>query len=435
MENDEHLWSQDYNRKFENVFSLQAEIAQKVADSLQVTIQSKESKELGKKPTRNMEAYILYLKALTYRHQFTLESFKKTIDYCEQAIEKDPNYAQAYATIASAYSMLGSTEQVPPNEAFPKAERFAEKAMQLDPSIPESHIALGNVLFTQWDFKGAEIEIRRALELDPNLVSGHLALAQRLTGLGRFEEAAVECKRALELDPLSTYTCATAGWLLTAARRYDESVEVLRNAIELSPNSANAHNNLGVAYVMKGMNEEGISEIKIAIEISNGKVANWKSDLAYAYARTGNIKEVRNILADLLRINEQSHKSETEIAGVYVSLGEKDKAMEWLEKAYQRHAGYLVGINSDCSFDDLRLESQIQGFVEENWISRRELISYLPRATRHRIEHYHSLLSRDTNRGKFIQKSRVRVLDLSIISIISMHTSQKNRWILSYEIT
>ena len=120
VENDEHLWSQDYNRKFENVFSLQAEIAQKVADSLQVTILSKESKELGKKPTQNMEAYVLYLKGQTYTNQFTLESFKKTIDYWEQAIEKNPNYAQAYAAIASAYSNAGSSELLPTNEAFTK---------------------------------------------------------------------------------------------------------------------------------------------------------------------------------------------------------------------------------------------------------------------------------------------------------------------------
>ncbi len=366
VENDDHLWSQDYDRKFENVFSLQKEIAQKVADSLQVTILSKESRELGKKPTQNMEAYTLYLKGLTYPLRWTLDSFRKKIDYWEQAIEKDPNYAQAYAEIASVYSMFGSQEQLPTNEAFPKAERFAEKAMQLDPSIPESHIALGDVLFIQkWDFLGAEIEFRRALELNPNLASGHLALAYLFQVLGRFEEAVMESKRALESDPLSTFTCTWAGSILSASHDYDEAIEVLRNAIELDPNSAMAHNCLGTAYVMKEMIEEGISEIKRAIEISKGKVANWISDLALAYARAGNINEVRNILADLLRINEQSHKSETEIAGVYLSLGEKDKAMEWLEKAYERHAGYLVNINYDSSFDDFRSDPRFQALLKK----------------------------------------------------------------------
>ena len=224
VENDEHLWSQDYNRKFENVFSLQAEIAQKVADSLQVTILSKESKELGKKPTRNMEAYVLYLKGLTYRHQFTVESFKKAIDYWEQAIEKDPNYAQAYASIALVYSLAGFGELLPTNEAFPKAEQFAEKAMELDSSIPESHLALSSVLLNlKWDFRSAEKETRRALELNPNLADGHLTLAHLFAVLGRFEEAGVECKRAMELDPLSTFTCTMAGTFLNASHRYDEA--------------------------------------------------------------------------------------------------------------------------------------------------------------------------------------------------------------------
>ena len=178
VENDEYLWSQDYDRKFDNVFSLQKEIAQKIADSLQVTILSKESKELGKKPTESMQAYILYLKSSTYRHRFTLDSFKKGIDYCEQAIEKDPNYAQAYASIASMYSTLGFSGLLPSNEAFPKAESFAEKAMQLDPSIPESHLAHSNVLvYQKWDFQGAETEIKRALDLNPNLVEGRLSLS------------------------------------------------------------------------------------------------------------------------------------------------------------------------------------------------------------------------------------------------------------------
>ena len=189
VDSDEHLWSQDYDRKFENVFSLQKEIAQKVADSLQVTILSKESKELGKKPTQNMEAYILYLKGRTYGRQFTLESFKKTIDYCEQAIQKDPNYAQAYAGIAWCYTQIGFLEMLPSDEAFLRAEKFAEKAIQLDPSIPESHVALGQVmLYHKWDFRGAEIETRRALELSPNLAGGHSALANCLMHLRRFDE-------------------------------------------------------------------------------------------------------------------------------------------------------------------------------------------------------------------------------------------------------
>jgi adenylate cyclase len=360
VQNDEHLWSEDYDRKFENVFTLQKEIAQKVASSLQVTIPSKESTELGKKPTQSMEAYILYLKGSSYLHRATLESVKRAIDYFEQAIEKDPNYAQAYAAIASTYSTFGFSELLPTNEAFSKAEGFARKAMELDSSIPESHIAIGWVLFQKWDFQGVEIEFKRAVELNPNLVDGHIELAALYLELGKFEEAAVESRRALELDPFSVSTCAWAGGVLGSAHYFDEAIEVLRNAIELDPNGAQSHNTLGTSYVMKGRIEEGIAEIKTAIEISKGEMANWKSDLAWAYAKMGNMEEVRNILAELLKTNEQSHKSETEIAAVYVSLGEKDKAFEWLEKAYDRHAGYLLGLNYDSSFDDIRTDPRFQ---------------------------------------------------------------------------
>lgn len=362
VENDEHLWSQYYDRKFENVFSLQAEIAQKVADSLQITILANESRELGKRPTQNMEAYTLYLKGRSLRHRVTLDSFRKTIEYCEQAIQEDPNYAQAYAEIARSYAYLGFFGLLPSSEVFPQAERFAGMAIQLDLSVPDSHLALGLVLFfDKWDFRSAEIEMERALELNPNMVDGHIDLACLHLAIGRSDKATLDVKRALELDPLSANTCAWAGSLLGG----DEAVELLRSAIELNSNSALAHDNLGIAYVKKGMIAEGISELKMAVDISGGKMATSKSDLAYAYAKAGNITEVRNILADLLRMREEGQAVETEIGGVYVSLGEKDKAIEWLEKAYERRAGYILWINPDTTFDDLRPDPRFQALLKK----------------------------------------------------------------------
>ena len=267
---------------------------------------------------------------------------EETIDYYEQAIQKDPNYAQAYAEIARSYAYIGFFELLPSKEVYPQAERFAERAIQLDYSVPQSHLALGLVLFMhKWDFRSAEIEFRRALELNPNLADGHLDLAVAFMFLSRFQESVLECKRALELDPLSTFTCTWAGTALNGSRHYDEAIKLLRNAIELDPNSPLAHQNLGIAYVEKGIIEEGISEIKIAIEIF-GDNAMPKGDLAYAYARAGKMDQVRDILADLLRMSEQSHRSDIAIASVYLSLGEKDKAMEWLERVYDQHQGMIT---------------------------------------------------------------------------------------------
>jgi adenylate cyclase len=366
VDNDEHLWSQDYDRKFENVFSLQKEIAQKVADSLQVTILAKESSELGRKPTQSLEAYSLYLKGRSYRQRFTLDSFKRTIDYCEQAIQKDPNYAHAYAEIANCYSYIGILELLPSHEAFALAERFAEKAIQLDPSVPESHLALGLVLLNQkWDFRGAEIEIRRALLLNPNFADGHVYLAFLFTIRRRFDEIVLECKHALELDPMSAWTCTWTGELLLFCHQIDEAVELLRNAIELEPKSAMAHNNLGLAYFLKGMIEEGIFEIKLCMDLTGGNDVMEKNDLAFVYARAGKMDEARHILADILEMEKRGHGSEVAIAGVYHSLGENSKAMEWLERAYERHAGFLVAINFDLSFEDFRPDPRFQALLKK----------------------------------------------------------------------
>ena len=288
VENDEHLWSQDYDRKFENVFLLQKEIALKVADSLQVMILTEERNKLGTKPTQSLEAYALYLKGRSYRHRMTFDSLKKTIDYCEQAIQKDPNYAQAYAEIARSHAYIGTLELLPSKEAFGRAQNFAERAIELDTTVPESHLAFGEILLRdKWDFRAAETEIRRALEISPNLVDGHLELAQLLIMIRRFDEAALESKRALELDPMSASTLTYAGNSLALARRVEESIEVLRNAVELDPDSAFAHDSLGYAYVLMGMSEKGISEIKTSIDISGGNDVMQKNDTRFCLCQSG----------------------------------------------------------------------------------------------------------------------------------------------------
>lgn len=178
----------------------------------------------------------------------------------------------------------------------------------------------------------------------------------------KFDEAIVECKRALELDPLSASTCTSAGTLFLYSRRPDEAIVLLKSALELDPNSVFAQSNLGVAYVQKGRVEEGLTEMRKSIEHSGLHLEN---ELAYAYARAGKMDEVRGILADLLRMREQGHVSETIIAGVYSSLGEKDKALEWLERAYAQHAVFIVSINSDFPFEDLRPDPRFQSLLKK----------------------------------------------------------------------
>ena len=365
VDSDEHLWSEDYDRKFENVFALQKEIAHRVADSLQITVQAKEGKEMGKRPTKSIEAYTLLLKGRALRHRATLESLMKTVDYCEKAIQIDPDYAQAYVEIARSYAYLGVLELLlPSKEVFSKAEWYAQKAIKLDPSLAESHLAVGIILaFYKWDFRGAEMEYRQALEIDPNLVDGHLDLSHLLAWNRRFNEAISEAKRALELDPVSAWTCTYVGTRLAMAHHTDEAIEVLRNAIELDPNSAHAHGNLGWSLAEKGLVEEGIAELKLAIELQDNVVA--MGDLACVYSRAGRIDETRNILSKLLELQDQDSSSKTTLAKAYVAVGDNDKAIEYLDRAYEEHSGYLVAIHEDSDFDPLRSDPRFQALVKK----------------------------------------------------------------------
>jgi TolB-like protein/Flp pilus assembly protein TadD len=362
---DEHLWSEDYDRKFENIFALQKEIAQKVAASLKISILASVSKELGKRSTRDLEAYTLYLKGRNFRHKFTLDSFNNTIEYCERAIQKDSNFAQAYAEIAMSCAMIGYWDLLPSSEVFPKAERYAENAMKLDGSIPESHLALGlTSLSYRWDFGSAETQFKQAIELNPSSVDAHLLLALLLShSVRRFDEAAEESKRALDLDPLSPWTCLWAGSALFISRHYEEAIEPLKNAIELDPTSTLAHDNLGCLYVELGKLDLGISEIRKAVELGGSSVAI--SDLAQAYARAGKVDEAKAVLAELLSLQEKDGRAEVFIAGAYMGLGDYDSAMYWLDRAYSNRSGYLLAINSDPFYEKIRPDSRFRALLRK----------------------------------------------------------------------
>jgi len=364
VQNDEQLWSDDYDRKFENVFSLQKEIALKVADSLKVSILDKEMGEMGKRPTLNLDAYVLYVKGRSFKHIQSLDSFTKTIEYCKLAIDMDPNYAQAYAELALNYALMGYYELLPSNEVFPRATELAQKAIQLDNTIAESHVALGLTLYMHmWKFKEAEKEYRLALDLNPNLVDAHLFLSFALSEAKRFNEARPEIKRALELDPLSEWTCSFAAAMYFADGQYANAIELFKDVLELVPNSALAHDMLGCIYVEKGMYKEAISEIRKSRELGRG--IDSLSDLAHAYAKMGMIDEVRNILDDLLRRSERGERVEVAVASTHLNLGDFDDALEWLEKAYKSRNGRILSVNSDHSFDDIRGDPRFQAFLKK----------------------------------------------------------------------
>jgi TolB-like protein/KaiC/GvpD/RAD55 family RecA-like ATPase len=359
VETDEHLWSLDYDRKFENVFTLQKEIAQRVADSLKITILSHENNEMGKKFTEDLDAYILYLKGRSYRHRITPESFRKTIEYCERAIEKDPNFARAYAEIAVTYALMGYWEFLPSNEVLPKAEMYAQKAIQLEDSIPESHLALGVVNWLyRWSFPRADAEYKRALELNPSYVEARLTRSYTLANVGRFEEAVMECKRALELDPQSAWTRLYGGATLYISSKFDDAEEILNEALKLDPNLPLAHDILGCIYALRGSYEIAISQLKKAVELGGGMIV--KSDLAQVYSMSGDKGNAREILAEMIRLKDQGKNSEVVIGGIYLSLGDLDSALVWLERAYENHVSYLLAVYCDPFYQKLRSDLRFQ---------------------------------------------------------------------------
>jgi tetratricopeptide (TPR) repeat protein len=346
-----HIWSDIYDRQLDDIFVVQSEIAEKVASALRLTLLEKGG--ATRRPTDNVAAYTLYLRGHSYVDKHSKDSILRAIGFYRKAIELDPGFAHAYSMIAYAYIVLGSYELMPPAETLPKAKEAATVALSMDDGLAEAHLAMSRVLRTlNWDYVGAEREARRAIELDPNLSAAHAALVVLLQGLGRKEEALAETEKVLALDPYSVPSCQSAGTSFLYGGRYDEAIEQFQRALELEPNLPVARDNLGLAYIRKGMIEQGMLEIRTSIELEP-EDPQTRCDLAYALVKAGDTEGARKILADLLAMRERKSGVAIAIAGVYVSLGEVDKALDWLEKGFEEHAPYMAALRADFVYESL----------------------------------------------------------------------------------
>ncbi|PYX08604.1 MAG: hypothetical protein DMG85_10290 [Acidobacteria bacterium] len=308
----------------------------------------------------NPEAYEAYLKGRYFWNKRTADGLKKAIDYFNQAIEKDPNYAQAYTGLADSYALLGDWEYgiLAPKEAFPRAKAAATKALELDNTLGEAHTSLAFSLdLFDWDWAAAEREFRRAIELNPGYATAHHWYAWHLSEMGRNREAIAEMRKAQNLDPLSLIISADVAEILLVAHSYDQAIEQSRKTIDMDPNFAVAHYELGQALVQKHMYKEAIAELQKAIELSGGSTT-CTSNLAFAYAASGRRKEAVKILSDL---KNRSKQNASEIALMYVGLDEKDQAMTWLEKAYEQRFNPSILLRP--AFDPLRSDPRFQNLV------------------------------------------------------------------------
>jgi len=256
-----HIWGQQYSRKTSDIFALQEEIAKEITTTLRLRLTGEDEKRLAKRYTENTEAYELYLKGRYWWNKRTEEGFNKGIEQFQQAIEKDPTYALAYAGLADCYSFDATYGIVPPKEAYPKAKEAALKALDIDDKLADAHTSLAWIKTDyDWDRLGAEREFRRAIELNPRDADAHRLYGEALRSMGRFEEAIAEFRRALALDPTSLINNRSLGAAFHSARQYDQAIEQYHKTLEMDPNFRLVHANLGKAYLQKSMYKEGIEE-------------------------------------------------------------------------------------------------------------------------------------------------------------------------------
>ena len=363
---DRHLWAENYDRNLEDVFSIQSEIAGKVASALEVRLRAEDTEQIRTVPTEVTEAHLLYMKGRFHLRHLSKEELLTALWYFEQAIQKDPRYALAQAAMAEAYNNLATLELMPSVETASKAGEAAKKALELDSSLAEAHVALSYfVLHNSWDIKGALREAQRALELNPSLPGAHLRAAITY-GLGlRFEEARSEAQKALELDPLSSETIGFAATIYLYSGRPERAVELFEKVMETDPTNSFALDNLGLSYVRVGRYDEGIAKIRKAIEMSRGTNLAARSDLAYALSKAGKTEDARRIASELVAYHREHGQGATHVAYAFASVGDREAAFDWLERAYREHSAYLASASTDFALETLREDPRYQNLLKK----------------------------------------------------------------------
>ncbi len=351
---DAHIWSETYDRELRDALTLQSELAQSIADKVQVTLTRTERKRLAAVRSVAPEVYESYLKGrYAAGNGDTREALQAGIGYFQDAIQKDPTFAPAYVGLADATDQLGTIYiGDPPLEARRKVLSAARKALELDPDLVEAHLLMGRVEKDQWHWADAEAEYRRALDLNPNDASAHLGLASWLLCQGRTGEALAWAQRGRELDPLAV-DGSYIGWLLFQSHRYEEAIRELRSVLAVQPNDGGALWYLGFALIANNQSVDAIPVLEKALSVSN-RSPGIVGVLIRAYAHAGRRNEALRLLDELKKRSKAGYIPAGAFVNAYLGLGENDQAFTWLEQAYAEQSNILLFLKTHPYFDPIR---------------------------------------------------------------------------------
>ena len=354
IRDDSHLWARSYERELRDVLSLQNQVARSISQEIALQLNSADQIQPAIVPQINPEAHEAYLKGLFYFDKFSESGMKTSIEYLRQASEKQPGYAPPYARMARAYGVLGNFNSLRPEEAYPKEKEAALKALEIDSRLAEARTALGWAkLFYDRDWNGARDEFQRAVELGPDYAIAHQGYAIYFVSMGQFDRAEAEILHAQQLDPINLNIKCDVGWILFFSRRTDESIVQLKQVVEMEPTYSIAHVFLALAYQQKGMFDQAVVEAQKAVALFEGN-EHRIATLGDAYARAGKKKEARAILARLNKASRDRYISPYTIGLIYASLGQTEKALDWLEKAYDDRFWMMAFLKVDPRLDPLR---------------------------------------------------------------------------------
>jgi TolB-like protein/Flp pilus assembly protein TadD len=363
---DAHLWADTYDRKLIDIFAVESEIAKTIAETLQAKLTGSEKTAMSKKPTANPEAYELYLKGRFFWNKRTAADLRRSIDYFNQAIAKDPNYALAYAGLAQAWKLLPAFNGGAPQDCFPQAESAARKALALDDTLSDAHAALASLKgLNGFDYAGAVTEYERTIQLNPNDATAHQWFANdTLANIGQNERELAVMKRAMELDPLSLVINANLGWAYIHLGRLDEAVAQLRKTMEMDGAFYYARYTLALALELKGAIPEAITEYQKTVSITED--AAPLGMLGRLYAAQGRKDEAQKILQQLRQRREQRYIPAYYLALVYLGLGDRNEALKWLEESYRERDGFNIGpIRIDPLLTPLHGDPRFEALAEK----------------------------------------------------------------------